>query len=246
MKNDVWDQIAITFDIDWVADEVIQYAVDFLEKYQVKATFFATHLSNYLEALDSSRYEIGLHPNFERDSDYNKTTKSLKALYPEAIGVRSHLLFQSGPLLQVFIDNSLSYESNAFVPLVAGLRPYRCLNKLVSIPCYWGDDYHYLAGFDFELSRLRVDNHGLKVYIFHPIHIFANTISDNHYLGFKQYVHEPAALRKYRHKGRGIGTLFEDLLQYLSRNKLETYTCKEIYEAYISGDNTHDCAYPGR
>jgi len=248
MKNDAWNQIAITFDIDWVADEVIQYTVDFLDKYRVKATFFATHWSSYLEALDSSRYEISLHPNFERDSDYNdytKTIKALKALYPEAIGVRSHLLFQSGPLLQVFIDNGLSYESNAFVLLVAGLRPYHYFKKLVSIPCYWGDDWHYLAGLDFELSRLRVNKHGLKVYAFHPIHIFANTISDNHYLSFKQYLHEPDTLQKYRHKGRGIGTLFEDLLQYLSRNRLETYTCKEIYEEYIRGNNTYNCDYPG-
>lgn len=245
MKNDVRNQISITFDIDWVADEVIQYTVDFLEKYQVKATFFATHWSNYLKGLDSSRYEIGLHPNFEKDGDCNKTIKALKALYPEAIGVRSHLLFQSGPLLQVFIDNGLSYESNAFVPLVTGLRPYRCLNKLVSMPCYWGDDYHYLAGFDFELCRLGVGNRGLKVYMFHPIHIFANTISDKHYLSFKQYLQEPVTVQKYRHNGKGIGTLFEDLLQYLSGNSLATYTCKEIYEAYINGDNTHDCACPG-
>jgi len=240
MKDDIRDQIAITIDIDWVADEIIRYTVDLLEKYQVKVTFFATHSSNYLKTLDSSRYEIGLHPNFEQNNDYNKTIKVLKDLYPEAVGIRSHCLLTSGPLLQLFIDTGFSYEANAFIPLVSSLRPYRCLNKLVSIPCYWGDDYHYLAGFDFELSLLGVNNPGLKVYMFHPIHIFANTNSDSHYVSFKQYLKNPELLQKYRHTGTGIGTLFEQLLRHISDNKLANYTCKEIYEAYIAGDRAQD------
>ena len=237
MKNDILNQIAITIDIDWVGDEIIRYTVNLLDRYHVKATFFATHNSNYLKTLDNSRYEIGLHPDFEQSSDYNKTIGALRELYPEAVGIRSHCLFQSSRLLQVFIDNGLSYEANSFIPLIAGLRPFSCLDRLVSIPCYWGDDYHYLAGFDFELSVLGINNPGLKVYMFHPIHIFTNTNSNSHYLKFKQHLKNPEMLKKFRQPENGIGVLFAKLLEYISENGLASYTCKEICTSY-KGNNT--------
>ena len=60
---------------------------------------------------------------------------------------------------------------------------------------------------------------GLKVFDFHPIHIFLNTRSQEHYSDCKKYYHEPRELEKRRHKGRGIGTLFEELLSLISSKK---------------------------
>jgi hypothetical protein len=44
---------------------------------------------------------------------------------------------------------------------------------------------------------------GLKVFNFHPIHIFENTHSQAHYREIKQHYQNPAELEKHRAK-RGL------------------------------------------
>jgi len=233
MEDIISDLIAIVFAIDWAPDEIIQYCIDLLEEYEVKATFFATHHSEYLKSLDSTRYEIGIHPNFNDGGDYNRIIKELKTVYPKAIGVCSHSLFQSSKILQLFIDNGLKYEMNTYVPLQEGLRPFTRLKGIVSIPFYWGDDGHFSTKAVFGLSELRIHEKGLKVCAFHPIHVFMNTNSVEHYDSFKAFYQEADILKKCRNSERGIQTLFIHLLQYLADNRVPTYLCRDIYKEYL-------------
>lgn len=228
------DQIGITLDIDWAPDEVVQYVLDLLDKHQVKATFFSTHDSALLKSLDKTRYEIGIHPNFNQGGDYDTIIKELKAIYPKAIGVRAHGLFESSQILRLFLDNGLKYDVNTFIPLRQGLYPVLRLKELVRIPYYWEDDAHFSTQTTFELSELQVHKKGLKIYNFHPIHIFMNTSSIQHYDTFKPFYHEPDVLKKNRNTGRGTQTLFVDLLQYLAENRVPTYLCREIYREYLA------------
>lgn len=228
------NKIGITFDIDWAPDNVVEYVLRLLEEYQVKATFFATHDSALLKSIDNARYEIGIHPNFSDSNNYDKTIAELEAVYPKALGVRSHGLFQSSHILQLFINNGLKYDVNTFIPLREGLYPFTRLNKLVCIPFYWEDDTHFSNQTKFEISKLQIHKRGLKIYNFHPIHVFMNTDSREHYSGYKSFYHQPDMLEKYRNSSKGIGTLFKELLQYLGENKLPTYTCEEIYREYLA------------
>ncbi len=218
------NKVGITFDIDWAPDGVVEYVLSLLEEYQVRATFFATHDSALLKSLDSARYEISIHPNFSDSNNHDKTIAELKAVYHEALGVRSHGLFQSSHLLQLFINNGLRYDVNTFIPLREGLYPFMRLNKLVCIPYYWEDDAHFSSQTKFELSELELRKKGLKIYNFHPMHVFMNTDSQEHYSRYKPFYHQPDILRKHRNSGKGIGTLFKKLIQYLSENILPTYT----------------------
>ncbi len=227
------DLIAITFDVDWAPEEVIQYTVDLLDKYQVKATFFATGESNCLKSVDTTRYEVGLHPNFNQGGDHNEIITKLKAVYTDAWGVSSHSLFQSSRILQLFVDNGLKYEMNTYTPLIEGLHPFMRLKGIVSIPFYWADSGHFLFEESFELSRLKLDKKGLKIYSFHPIHVFMNTESMGHYDTYKSFYHEPDILKKYRNTGPGTQTLLVQLLQYLNDNKLPTYLGREICSQYL-------------
>ena len=59
-------EIFLTFDVDWVSDWILEPMIEALEEYNASATLFATHESSLIKQLDSSRYEIGLHPNFEK------------------------------------------------------------------------------------------------------------------------------------------------------------------------------------
>ena len=231
------NDIVITFDVDWVHEDIIKYIAKLLENTNVKATFFATHDSAFLKSLDKARYEMGIHPNFTNSNDWNRVIRDLKDIYPDAIGVRSHGLTQSSIIHGFFIDNGLKYEVNTFIPLRQGLSPY-CRPRgngenMVCIPFYWEDDGHFLNSSIFDISRLRTDKKGLKIFNFHPMHVFMNTKSNEHYESYKQFYHQPDVLMDYRWKGKGIGTLFIELLQYLKDNKIPTYTCKEIYGEYM-------------
>ena len=230
----VMDKIAITFDIDWAPDEVVESVTNVLEEHRVKATFFATHRSDLLRSLDSAKYEIGIHPNFDKGTNHNRIIEDLKAIYPTAIGVRSHGLFQSSHVLQLFLDNGLKYDVNTFIPLREGLYPFTRLNKLVCIPFYWEDDTHFSNQTTFELSELQIHKRGLKIYNFHPMHIFMNTESRPHYISFKPFYQQPDILINHRNMGKGIQTLFSELLGYLSDNTIPTYTCEEIYHEYLA------------
>lgn len=228
------DKICITFDIDWAPDEVLEYVVNLLQEHQVKATFFATHSSALLKSLDNAKYEIGIHPNFNDSNNYDKTIAELKAIYPQALGARSHGLFQSSHILQLFINNGLKYDVNTFIPLREGLYPFTRLNKLVCIPFYWEDDTYFSNQTTFELSKLQIHKRGLKIYNFHPMHVFMNTNSREHYSRYKPFYHQPDTLIGYRNTEKGIQTLFLELLQYLTENRLPTYTCQEIYREYLA------------
>ena len=234
MSTTMFNKHLVTLDVDWAPDEVIRYTIDLLAKYGVKATLFATHESDYLKSLDMNKYEIGIHPNFNQGGDHSEIIEKLKAIYPDSIGVRSHSLFQSSQLLQLFIDNGLKYEVNTFIPLMEGIHPFVRVKGIVSIPFYWEDDYHYLLGTPFELCQLKVDKEGLKIYNFHPIHVFMNTNSAEHYNSFKAFYNDLDILKKHRNNGKGIRTLFVGLLRYLTSNNLPTHTCEEICSKYIS------------
>lgn len=228
------NKIGITFDIDWAPDNVVEYVLILLEEYQVKATFFATHDSALLKSLDNKNYEIGIHPNFSDSNNYDKTIAELEAVYPKALGVRSHGLFQSSHILQLFINNGLKYDVNTFIPLREGLYPFTRLNKLVCIPFYWEDDAWFSTQAAFELSELQIHKKGLKIYNFHPMHVFMNTSSPEHYNTYKSFYHQPDILINHRNTEKGIQTIFRELLEYLSENKLEAYTCQEIYREYLA------------
>lgn len=236
------NRICITFDIDWAKDEIVQYIVDLLQKYRIKATFFATHGSDLLKALNNGRYEIGIHPNFNSGNDHENTIRELMSIYPKASGIRSHGLFQSSSILQILINNGLKYDVNTFIPFREGLYPFMWLNKLVRIPYYWEDDTYFCNQAEFGLSELQMYKTGLKIYNFHPIHIFMNTDSMEHYNRYKSFYHQPAVLTKHqKNTGKGIRTLFIELLEYLNKNTLPTYTCGEVCHDYlVSGNSKED------
>ncbi len=196
------NKIAITLDIDWAPEEIIKYVVKLLDTAKVKATFFATHDSVFLKSLDKKKYEVGIHPNYTNNNDWSKITSDLKKLYPDAIGARSHGLTQSSAIHGFFIDSGIKYDANTYMPLKKGLspccRPRGDNKQMICIPYYWGDDSLFLNTSIFDLSKLRLNTKGLKIFSFHPMHIFMNTKSNDHYLSYKQFYQQPDALEQYK------------------------------------------------
>lgn len=227
------DEIAITLDVDWACEEILEYCLNLLLDYGFKATIFATHASDILSNLNPRNFEVGIHPNFKCARDCDKKIDELLEIYPNAIGIRSHELLQSTKVFSTFIKKGLKYDSSTYIPLQENLAPWNRLKELTCIPIYWFDDTQFYIDQLFSFDNLHCLTNGLKVYGFHPIHVYVNTASLMHYKKFKKYYHHPSKLLSFRNEGAGIYDYFIDLLEYLKRRRLKTKLLREIYLEWL-------------
>lgn len=234
--SETHNKICLTFDIDWVKDEILQPIVDKLISAKVKTTLFATHQSDLINNLDRDQFEIGIHPNFLNiPGDYETPVKELRSWYSEAKGVRSHHLYLNSRILASFKKYKFQYESNYHLFLHEGLRPFIRMKGLVSIPFYWQDDTHFRLGKNLKIEELHLNTRGLKVLAFHPMHVFMNTKNENHFESYKEHHQNPSKLKEHiNHNSVGVGHLFNSLIDYINQNELPTYTLHEIYQEYIN------------
>ena len=78
--------IFLTFDIDWCIDEVLEYTLEILDRYNVKTTFFITHYTKLLNKMyENKKIELGIHPNFNPllngDFRYGKNIEEVMKYY---------------------------------------------------------------------------------------------------------------------------------------------------------------------
>ena len=225
--------VVLTFDVDWAPEPVLADVLELLEDVGASATFFATHGSHALRAAESDRIELGVHPDFRgAGDDLVRPLRRLLNAYPGARGTRSHLLIQSSPLLQVFVDEGLDYESNTHLPFHRGLHPVTRVPGIVSIPYAWSDDTHFRLRDDFDAADLPLDG-GVAVLAFHPMHVFMNTRSSEHYESYRASYLDAAALEPHRNRDApGVRTLFEALLGQVRAGSVATCTLARVCDEY--------------
>jgi len=223
-ENSNWDdKIFITVDTDWASEEVILESIGFLDEYEARATFFATHWSNSMQKLlNNNNYEVGCHPNFNsllegghnKDDNYILRIKKIKEIYPNAVSTRSHSLTQSTPILDELVRQGFKYDVNTFIPIQSGiqLKPWYYWKKdLLKIPFCWEDDVHLHYNMEVKINSL-LESKGLIVIGLHPIHIYLNTDSIERYLMAKPYLNDLTKLSEYRNKTKyGIRNFLSDL-----------------------------------
>ena len=221
----------LTFDIDWAHDDVLSDTIDLVDQAGVHATWFVTHDTPVLERLRSNpKYELGIHPNFNwllasdtrQGSDAREVIARLQALVPEARTVRSHSMAQSTNLIKEFSHAGLSHDANQFIPISAGipLRPWRLWNGMVRVPFFWEDDVtcvYRQKGMVAPGIADAIQNSGLRVFNFHPIHVFLNTESMQRYERTRKIHGSPGKLWKQRNPGSGARTWLMELLSWRSK-----------------------------
>lgn len=218
--------IFLTFDIDWSPDFVVQHLVDILEKHNVSGTFFCTHHNKFFDRLKNhSLIELGLHPNYnflldlKSDITAKKIVFKLSSYYPEAVSIRSHSLFQNSALFFLYKQLGLKIDSNIFIPEWSGLelKAYREVNGMVRAPYFWEDDVHALAienGVEKNWKTKKyLKNKGLKIFDFHPIHVYLNTENLKRYDSSKHFLQQKAKLDQFvNKKSDGCGIFLENLI----------------------------------
>jgi hypothetical protein len=222
--------IAITVDTDWAPVEIVQSTIELIKSYGCKVTLFCTN------ALEAAADEIAIHPHFTDVSDLRAPVRELKRAFPQARGTRSHSLFFTERLRPVYSEYGLVYDSNAIQYLRPQIECSLAARRTVSMPLYFMDRFHLEMASEksdkFSIDQFHWDDEGLKVFDFHPIHVFLNTSSVEWYERAKHCYHEPSRLRDYVAGGEGVQTLLKETLSYIERNRLHTYTMSEIGAAY--------------
>jgi hypothetical protein len=218
-----WENaIFITFDIDWASDNVLNDTIDLVEATGIAASGFVTHDTPVLDRLYSNpKFELGIHPNFNfllEGDDRNgrnacEVIERIQTIVPEATSLRSHSMAQSTVLLDLFLQMGLTHDVNHFIPAQTGidLMPWKLWNGLNRIPYNWEDGVHCMYGLENEMSTF-VNRPGLKVFNFHPIHVFLNTESYNRYNRTRPWHQNPEELIKHRYKGYGTRSRILDLM----------------------------------
>lgn len=219
--------ISITIDIDWADNEVLKKCVSILDKYGIRATFFCTHKHN----VDiGNSHELAIHPNYSCNESYEETIGKLMKLYPQAKGVRSHGLHIDSKMYSIYRKYGLEFESNYFMYKQENINPFKMSDDILQIPIFFMDDGHINRSInaDFNLEQFNFENKGLKVFVFHPIHIFLNTSDLKIYQKAKRYYHEPDKLKDFYNTYEGTYSLFIRLIECIKTNSIKTYTMNEI------------------
>ena len=218
------DYIYLTFDLDWCSDYILENTLNIIENYNICATFFITHDTQLLKKMrNNPKIELGIHPNFNPllDGDLTKGKNcrevilNLMKIVPEATSVRSHSMTQSSRLLQVFDEFNIRYECNTFIPYNSGIeiKPFRYFTgNIVKVPFFWEDDIHCLLRWNWDVKTYLKYN-GLKVFNFHPIHIFLNTHDLHKYEKSKYLFDQTKDIDKFVYKGYGIRNFLIDLIE---------------------------------
>lgn len=180
MKN---SEICLTFDTDWCRQEHVDEIIALLEERKLKSTFFITDDNPIIV---SKNVEIALHPNIENksldiiDNDLKKMKSGKKSF-----GVRTHKLYSSSILNSILENNEIQYQSNYVLFLKDNIEVCKGLNGVYEVPIYCMD--YYLMEFFGRvpnyttLKQKFFNGKGIKVFDFHPIHIYMNTPSLDYY-----------------------------------------------------------------
>jgi peptidoglycan/xylan/chitin deacetylase (PgdA/CDA1 family) len=232
--------IFLTFDIDWAHDDVIKDTIEILAAENVKATFFITHDCDALNDLRLNRsFELGIHPNFNPLLNaepglkpFTQVVDHLMLLIPDAKSVRSHSLVQSSRILDYFASCGLRIDANIYIPISSGIicKPFVIWNNILRVPHFWEDDLYLLRNdiVNYDVSTF-LSYEGIKVFDFHPIHVYLNTESITRYENAKPHYHNAGELIKFRNHGAdGTRQFLIDLIRESKSRGLTFRTLEEL------------------
>jgi hypothetical protein len=203
------DRLFLTIDIDWAHDEVIEHTASLLESGKARATWFVTHETPVLERLRANPdFELAIHPNFNfllqgddrNGRDIADVIDRVMKIVPEATTARSHSLTHNPQILDHFRKCGITHESNHFIPASStpmSVMPWREIPEVTSIPAIWEDLYSVWTEQPMPVQDV-ITRPELKVFIFHPIHLFLNTDSEELYESTRAVHREPTKLIRHR------------------------------------------------
>jgi len=187
----IFDKIALSFDIDWAPDFIIDFTAKILIDHNIKASWFITHKSEAIERLSDfpELFDLGVHPNFlensTQGSNFSEIMDFIMKIVPDALTVRTHGMYYSAEISRIFAEEyGLKYDSSIYLKEMSYIQPqliYYKDSSLLRMPYFWeesGEMMNPIPSFNIEN---RFNDAGLKIFDFHPIHVFLNSRSMENY-----------------------------------------------------------------
>jgi hypothetical protein len=223
--------VVITIDVDWAPDAAIDFTAELLARRGVKATWFLTHDSPAVGRLRArpEQFELGIHPNFLPGSSHGATPEEVldfcMKLVPGALSVRTHALIQSTPLYDLLLRRTpVRCDASLLLSHARVLEPFEYQWKgttLLRVPYHWEDDIEMLRDRPAWDLASAMGAEGLRVFDFHPIHVFLNSADMAPYEALKREVRplgdaSLAQMEPFVHAGAGSRTVFSALADHLA------------------------------
>jgi hypothetical protein len=187
------DDILITLDVDWAPDFMIREVAELLRSSNVRSTWFVTHESEAIRDLEKDRrFEVGIHPcaHTKTIDSMVKSIGELRRLFPSAISMRTHGLFHSSFLRKVErVDYGIEIDSSIYLremPNIAPFYTYYDRAPLLNVPFFWTEDGEMYSPRPTFRAADKTSGPGLKVFTYHPVHIWLNSVTMNRYNELKQ------------------------------------------------------------
>lgn len=226
--------VFLTCDVDWAPEFAIEHVLGQVNSLGLKLTVFATGPSPMLQSAPDW-LEIGLHPDFtRRDGPWiAERFAALKTYYPQATGMRSHRNFFGQNVAEAAFAAGLSYDVSTLLFNQALVQASVDQYGLTRFAYMWEDGIHLDTGSDLRLEAIRVGVPGLKILNVHPVLIYLNSVSDDHRRAVtRTYADLTTAPRAHldsaRNLGRGIGSLWLELLQLISEKGVRTHLLGDV------------------
>jgi hypothetical protein len=218
--------IAITFDTEWSPIPVLTFAREIMDRHGTAATWFCT--DDKAKRCLGAGHELAVHPCFKSVRTEAATLSRLLRLYPEARGSRSHSVYFHTRLTDLYKQFGIEYDCNYVIP--ARVKPWWLLNGILEIPVNYADNYMFLQNNWFPIEELDCWRNPMPVvFSFHPVHVYVNTESQEHYENVKQFYHDPEKLWIHRNNEvHGTEDYLLKLLEKIRQDDLETCTLGEI------------------
>ncbi len=237
------EKVFITIDVDWASEEVLQYTIELLKSERVPATIMVTHESPILDIIKADPlFDLGIHPNFNKmldgksskAIDYKTIINEMRVLIPEAKCVRSHSLVCGTKILNTIEECGFTHDVNIYVPAYNRIKliPFYC-NKIIRVPFFWEDDLfcrevneNYNNEWD---SDFFLDCGGIKVFNFHPIHIFLNSEDMDKYEESREHHYNYDKLKEYCNNGNtGTKRFLLDMISKVKSRGMKFGLIKEV------------------
>lgn len=193
--------------------------------------------------VDFGGHEVEPHPVFKDTQPWEETLAECEAQVPGPhLGLRPHSCATSHILGIIMKRRGYLYSSVTAPLYQARLRPYRQPWGVYELPIYFMDNMDYCMAQNWpgaghqprqpRLIRRALEEDGLYVFAFHPIHILMNTCSQAFYeQARRQVVRDGATWSQVRNPGEGVATFFVALCDAMRSAGVQSKTCLEVVRA---------------
>lgn len=217
--------VCLTFDTDNCPELAIEFVQKRLERHGLAGTFFCTQRYESLSEPNEAATHPFLREFYKLDEMFKPLDKLIEQI-PEAIGNRCHQLTSNGALYRHLAEKKFLYDSSWPMYMHNNIKPIRLHTGVLELPIFYAENLIIDQGMSESfLDGLRAP--GLKVFLFHPVHIFHNSNKKTFYEIMKvpypdRYVPELIT------QGGGVLTFFDALLEILEKKRFTVATCKTI------------------